>query len=172
LVAAATVAISANSCSSRAKVSGSVTFQNKPLPAGRVTFIGANGKSSDPVSIESGQYEVSNAPVGECKIKVETLYLAQSLGIGQMPGGVGMPGMGPAGTKFAEKGMGKEALEKLNPNPDFAKMKEQAIGLFVEIPPDYADPDKTPLTFTVKSGSNRHDIELVAPPGWQPRLKK
>jgi hypothetical protein len=163
------VAISAIGCSSRARVSGRITFENKPLPAGRVTFVGANGQASDPANIDNGRYEASNAPIGECKIKVETLFLAQM--IGSMPGMPAMPGMGPAGINLADKGMSKEALEKIQPNTDLAKMKEMTEGMFVEIPPEYADPDRTPLVFTVKSGSNQHDIELVALPGWQPRPK-
>ena len=167
-------AISMNSCASRAKVAGSITFDNKPLPAGRITFVGANGQSSDPGMVDNGRYEVTNAPIGECKIKVETMYLAQMMGgIPGMPGGMpGMSGMGPGGMKPAAKGMSEEKMSKMSPNEDLAKMKEMSKGIFVEIPPDYADAEKTPLTFTVKSGGNSHDIELIPLPGWTPGLKK
>jgi len=168
----AIAAISANSCSSRGKVSGTVTFDGKPLPAGRITFIGPNDKASDPGNINDGKYEVVNAPIGECKIRVETMYLAQMMGM--MPG-MGMPGANPA------SGMTNPSMQRMDPekkgqmekaNPDLAKMREMSAGAFVEIPDEYENPEKTPLTFTVKSGSNSKDIELVAPPGWKPRMGK
>src|SRR5262249_34126828 len=129
--------------------------------------------SSDPGTVDNGRYEVANAPIGECKIKVETMYLAQMSGMSGMPGGMpGMPGQGGPGMNPAAKGMSDEKMSKMLPNEDLAKMKEMSKGIFVEIPSDYADATKTPLTFTVKSGSNSYDIELVPLPGWSPGLKK
>jgi hypothetical protein len=147
-------------------VTGSITFNGKPLQAGRVTFIGKNGKASDPGTITEGRYEVLNAPTGECKIKVDTSYLAQMQMFPGMPGNPGMPS--PPNMSNEASRLSPEKQAGMRKNEDMAKVQQKFAEAFVEIPPDYADEEKTPLTFTVKSGSNNFDIELVAPPGWKP----
>jgi hypothetical protein len=167
LAAITILAVAMNGCSGRAKVSGRVTFNGNPLPAGKITFIGANGKASDPVEIADGNYSVFNAPIGECKIKVETQYLMYSAinmpgGMGGGMGGKGMPGMKPGQQRE------KKAKEKEEHMPDLGDsgMKGMLAKLpefLVAIPGDYENPEKTPLTFTVKSGTNIHDVELTGP---------
>ncbi len=55
----------------RAKVTGKVLLQGKPLPGGRVTFLSVNGgfASSDVID-ENGNYQIE-APVGDVKIAVD-----------------------------------------------------------------------------------------------------
>jgi hypothetical protein len=163
-----------SSCSGKAKVSGQITFNGKPLPAGRITFVGANGKASDPVDIINGTYEVLNAPIGECKIKVETAYLLNMMGpmsgISGMPGGgMGMPDMSKFGNKMPEDKKGDMAK---NVTAEMIDMKDKLGEYVVIIPNEYANPEKTTLTFHVKSGTNVHNVELTGPEQQLPKPKK
>jgi len=168
-------ALLASSCSGRAKVTGRVTFNGKPLPAGRITFVSADGKASDPAEISDGAYQVHNAPIGECKIKVETGYLMTMMkampGMGGMPGmgNMGQPDMGKSGTKMPDD---KKGMMTKNVTEDMAGMKDKIADYLVIIPEDYAILEKTPLTFTVKSGSNTYDVPLTGPERTLPQQKK
>jgi hypothetical protein len=53
------------------QVSGTVTYQNKPLPNGTVTFLGPDNKG-DSANIDNGSYTASKVPVGSCKVTVST----------------------------------------------------------------------------------------------------
>jgi hypothetical protein len=56
----------------RASVSGAVTYQGKPLPAGRLTFDSVEGSVATPVSITDGRYSTPRAPIGKCDVTVDT----------------------------------------------------------------------------------------------------
>lgn len=50
----------------------------------------------------------------------------------------------------------KQMMEKMNsPLADPERAKR-----YVPIPPQYGDPDKTKLSYEVKSGKQEHDIDL------------
>jgi len=60
------LAICAAGCSKAARVTGTVTLDEKPLPAGRVTFLCDGGKRpalSSPIK-DGGLYELANPPEG------------------------------------------------------------------------------------------------------------
>jgi hypothetical protein len=161
IFALSAVVLSLCGCSSKAKVSGTVTYNGKPLPAGKITFIGPDNTPSDPANIDNGRYTVSNAPVGECKIKVETSSLMK---MAQNPKAMGGGSPVPAGM---QKKMPAEMQEKMNqekikqPNDQtIAKFMDSFAEMFVPIPDEYENADKTPLRFTVKSGSNTYNPEL------------
>ncbi len=59
-------------------VSGKVTFQNRPLPAGSVTFIHADGTTVSG-SIQDGSYSVSKVPTGACTVLVAALPPPRSM---------------------------------------------------------------------------------------------
>jgi hypothetical protein len=146
----ALLAVTLGGCAKSSKVSGKITYDGKPLGAGKITFIGPDGKGSDPAEIEDGRYEVRNAPIGECTIIIETDYLLQVMGGGPM---------GPPGAKDFEKATdakkkdqdkflsgGKEFL------PEYSKAQEK-VKKYVQLPPKYWDKDKTDLKYTVKRGT-------------------
>ncbi len=54
----------------RAEVTGKISYKGKPLTVGSVNFIGGNIVASG--TIESGQYKVADAPVGDVQISVLT----------------------------------------------------------------------------------------------------
>ncbi len=53
----------------RAKVSGKVTLDSKPLASGTITFDAANGEAPGSLSILDGSYE-GMAPVGKTKVTI------------------------------------------------------------------------------------------------------
>ena len=53
-----------------AVVTGTVTFDNKPLTTGEIHFLGPEGKSRSTVIGTDGTYRVDNAPVGKVKVAV------------------------------------------------------------------------------------------------------
>src|SRR5262249_31093571 len=129
-------------CGTRtATVSGKVDYNGKLLKGGDVTFVSTTGKPSRSTRIkEDGTYTISDVPVGKVKICVDT----QSLN----PGGkIRAPKYKPPPGQTAPGGLGSDNTE------DMAKR-------FMPIPQQYSNPDKTDLTFEVKSGSNEHDIHL------------
>jgi hypothetical protein len=162
-VALAALAVALGGCARTASVSGRVTFNGKPLPMGRITFLGSDGRASDPGTIDEGRYEVTNAPRGECRIKIETQYLVQMTAMmAGMSGRGGRSGAADRGRQqFAEK-MGQFQSE------DRKKLQETVASAYVEIPTKYEDPDKSGLTFTVALSGNVCNLDLVAPPGWKP----
>jgi len=70
-------------------------------------------------------------------------------------------GSGGKGGKGSVGGPPQKMSHPRSPGAD--EPKEQPIkGKYVPIPAQYADPGTSGLTFTVKSGSQTHDIELSA----------
>lgn len=59
-------------------VSGKVTFQGQPVPAGSVTFIHAD-RSTRSGSIHEGSYSVAKIPIGACTILVVSLPSPRSM---------------------------------------------------------------------------------------------
>ncbi|HTU93793.1 MAG TPA: carboxypeptidase-like regulatory domain-containing protein [Gemmataceae bacterium] len=119
-----------------ADVSGKVLFQGQPLPGGKVTFVAVNGGFASTGTIdENGDYQIK-APVGAVEISVTNQTL-------QSRGGP----MAPRRPKKAE-----------------AKKDQPTKGRWVKIPSQYGDPHTSGLSYTVKSGSQTHDIELLANP--------
>ena len=131
-----------------ADVSGKVSFQGKPLPGGRIAFVTVKGGFPSSATInEDGTYKIS-APIGDVQIGVDNGML-RPMGGGKGPGKGGGP---PKGMSHPKPPGANEAKE------------EPVKGRFVNIPSEYADPGRSGLTFTVKPGSQTHDIELSASP--------
>lgn len=129
-----------------ADVSGKVTFQGKALPGGRLAFVAVKGGfPSSAIISEDGTYQIK-APIGDVKIGVENGMLKPQGGGGKM--GKGSRGGGPPKGGSHPKQPGAEPKE------------EPVKGKYVAIPLIYADPATSGLTYTVKSGSQTHDIEL------------
>jgi hypothetical protein len=134
------VPLGASGCGGSGTVSGTVSYAGKPLKGGNVIFVGSEGKRSISGSIqEDGSYTLAKVPPGPVTVCVETESLnpgAKALARHYTP----PPGMqAPAGL---DEG-----------NASTAK-------LYVKIPEKYSKPDQSGLSYTVKSGSQKYDIDL------------
>jgi hypothetical protein len=137
-------------CSSRmgpeGTVSGKVTYQGKPLPGGQVTFLTSKGLMfSGPIDPE-GNYKVK-AVAGEARIAVDNLMLkSKQPSAAELRSQMGIKP--PPGAKVEE-----------------VKSSTPAItGTYVPLPEKYRSAEKSGLSYTVKSGSQSHDIELPGNP--------
>ena len=127
------LALAAVGCGGRGDVSGRVLYKGAPLPAGRVTFVCEGGtKPALTSEIRDGAYTIPGAPVGAVKIGVATFRVNKTR-VPNMPKEASSP---PGG-------------------------EEQSPGAYVAIPPRYADPGTSGLTYTVQRGSQTHDIDLA-----------
>jgi hypothetical protein len=124
----------ATGCGGQAKgtVSGTVTYQGKPLPSGFVTFVVENGSPLHSDIHSDGSYRMDDVPVGPVKIGVQPKSGGDKLQSSPMP----------------------------RNRQDFAKVKAAVTESDTPIPPKYSDPTKSGLTYTVTKGSQQHDIEL------------
>jgi hypothetical protein len=116
-------------------ISGKVTFKDKPLPGGTVTFLGSDKKVRSAPIGNDGTYTVEKVAVGEAKI-----------GVAPPPPPPRLPG----GMKMDPSKMGG-GPEGAAPTSDDKP---------VIIPDKYQTPEKSGLTFTVNSGKQDHNIEL------------
>lgn len=66
--------VSAGGCTTANRVTGKVTYDGRPLPAGRVSFLcdGGNRPLLTAKIDESGDYEIQNPPEGRVRVAVET----------------------------------------------------------------------------------------------------
>jgi hypothetical protein len=132
-------ALCVSGCGSGAKVSGTVKYQGKPITSGFIVFMDAQGKVSQPASIQpDGSYTATDVPLGSVKVTIDN----------PPPPGYG---------------------QKLPPsdNPE-EKAAQAAAATYVPIPIKYKDPQKSGKTFEVKPGRNTCDLELEGPLDWFP----
>jgi hypothetical protein len=134
-------------CSAKGTVSGKVQYRSQPLPGGSVIFVPDQGAPLSTLIQEDGRYMIQNVPPGNVKIAVETDSASSFADV--IPKMQRVP-------KGALMGPPREAFPKGaadGPSP-------QTKGKRVPIPQQYGDPDKSGLTYTVKSGKQEHNIEL------------
>jgi len=132
------MALGLSGCSSTGTVSGKVSYKGNPVKGGSITFVSPQGKASASTSInEDGTYTIPSIPAGDVKVCVDTSMLN--------PAGKTAPKYSPPGGQNSPYGPGDAS--------DGAKR-------YVAIPTEYADPDKTNLTCTVRGGRQTFDIEL------------
>jgi hypothetical protein len=137
----------------KAKVSGHVLYNGKPLPGGSVFFRPADPKQNS-VSAdldEQGQYEAV-LPVGEVQVSVDNRELEP-----RDAGASGIPANLPPEVrkKLASAKPSAEAPAAKN-NDAPAKSR----GKYIRIPTKYYDVETSGLQFKVGSGDQQHDIEL------------
>ena len=129
----------------RAVVKGKVTIGEKHLTAGTVAFFADGNRSGSGRIDEEGNYTISDAPIGDCKVTVS------------------VPKMGMAGMMGAKKDMAGSPTKMQDPNDPEKNMTAPAIDpkKIVPIPDKYADAATSGLTFKVEKGDNTFDIKLT-----------
>jgi hypothetical protein len=101
----------------RAVVSGTVSFDGKPLPGGVIRFLSADGQVSTSAMIyEGGRYKTDRAPIGEMIVTIDT----QSLQYGNMAAYVPIPA---AYNHPSTSGLTANLQPGENENVDFALEK-------------------------------------------------
>jgi hypothetical protein len=130
--------------SAKAKVKGRVKFFDKYLNAGTVAFLSKNGQIGSANLDSDGNYEMSDAPVGDVKITVKV----------PIPplGPVGKAAKAPPGVPPMRPPGGDGGIASTPPSIDPRKI--------VQIPGKYGDADKSGLTYTVEKGEQTHNITL------------
>lgn len=133
LVALAGVLMAVGCGGSTVTLSGNVTVGGQPLESGTVIASVAGGQVIYGVA-KDGKYEVHDVPAGQVKLAVTDVSGAgASTAVGQS---------GRAGPPPGKAGVA---------NPAASKSK---------IPPEYRDPDKTPITHDTNSGRTK---DIVIP---------
>lgn len=143
-------------------VSGTVTYQGKPLTGGSITFLPKEGLAVNGTIDKDGTYSVAKVPAGEVKISIDTF--ASRTGANRPAGGGPPVAGGPPGGGGPPKDRGgppKDVLPKdVDPKSFDPAAIEREREKHVKIPEKYLDPNKSGLTFTVVKGKNTHDIAL------------
>jgi hypothetical protein len=143
------VAFTAGCGPGRGKVSGRALYKNRALPGGFVTFRPADPRENPitvPISPE-GQYEAT-LPTGQVRISVDNRELepVKSMPPPTLPPEIKLPPRPPA--------------PEAKPGPEKGTASQKPPGTYVPIPDKYYSTDTSGLSYTVKSGSQSHDIVL------------
>lgn len=122
-----------------ASVSGLVRYQGKPVTGGAIRLWSENkesgGVSAAGVINGDGTYEVFNAPIGRCKVVVNTETVKHD----------------------------RSALMQRIPEKDRAQVsaaQKVSPKKYMPIDPKYTDLKTTPTEITVENGRQTHDIDL------------
>lgn len=149
-------------------ISGKVTYQNKPLKGGSITFVSNEGRKSVPATIGlDGTYKIDSIAAGTYKVCVDTSNLKPPTGGGPSgyKGGSGGKGFVPGGGNKPPPGKGGPPPDAVVPegykpsSPADGALAENAKR-YMKIPDSYKDADKTDLSYTIAGGSQTFDIEL------------
>jgi hypothetical protein len=143
-----------------ASVTGIVTYKGKPLTSGSVTFfcdqdntvvnakIDSDGSYKTPATVPPGRARIAVVSAPEVNMPIGMSMRAEDMG-------------GPSGEKYTgNPALKKTAKPASTASTAAAAKKKPPEPKYVKIPETYADPDKSGLTYTVKSGKNVHDIEM------------
>lgn len=130
----------------RGVVKGKVTTGKKPLTTGTVMFYGKNGITASAHIDTQGNYEMNDAPLGECMVTVtvEALPPNSSVQARLKGGGPKMPG------------------EMKNPEAESPALPS-APSVPKEVVPinsKYSKTETSGLTFTVEKGEQTFNIDL------------
>jgi len=144
--------------SSKATVSGKVTYNDQPVTGGYVRFYLVGTQESFSATIlEDGTYTTSEPPAGEMTVVVDTEAINPD------------PPNKPKGVTYNQPGQKDQAsandqnamldmMKKMGRAPEDAGAKK---GKYMPIPKKYASKTDTPLKTTLKVGKQVFDIPLT-----------
>lgn len=131
-------------CGSSGTITGKVTYQDKAVPGGTVTFLDEKGHPFRGDIQPDGSYTITKVPKGKVKVTVETASVRPAQA--NMPRGMKMP-RPPQDAPMGD-------------NPGAAMYKEADASRYVKIPEDYANADKSGLELQVTGGQQEYNIPL------------
>jgi len=132
--------LSSTGCGAKVgNVKGKITYKDKPLPQGQITFWAADGTAIQGL-IRNGMYEVKKVPVGEAKVAIHSMDDAKIVAMAK---------------ELSKKSRGKEGEEQMKnetrPNVQVPKSL---------IPDKYTDQKSSGLSTTINGGENEYNIDL------------
>jgi hypothetical protein len=128
------VALAAAGCAGKGDVSGSVTYQGKPLVYGTVLLVDHEGNIHQPGIQEDGSYSVKGVSPGEALVAVNSPNPAAPV--------ITLPG-------------GEQPSD-----PEDERRRAALRQKWFPIPEHYGDPNRSELKLEVKPGPNLHDLKL------------
>lgn len=150
-------------CGGKGKVSGTVTLDGQPLPAGTITFVPSTGPGAAG-KIEDGNYSVTGVPVGKVAVTVETDTVKKEMDALAVASQGGQRTAGGRITpdklaKMPENAKAQFEAQQKNAAEAPRKLRELQAK-YRTIPQKYAKADSSGLTLEVKSGANPFDVPL------------
>jgi hypothetical protein len=145
---------------STAEVSGTVTLSGKPLPAGWIAFHGKDARGVVRVTVDEGKYRARNVPTGEnvrITIDVEGVRaLAEDLREQLLRAGR------RAELLKTAKVDDPKLSDRIKDLKARLKVMEDAQRRLrgIKVDAQYAAPETTPISITVREGKQTHDVEL------------
>ena len=132
--------LSSTGCGAKVgNVKGKITYEDKPLPQGQITFWAADGTAIQGMT-RNGMYEVKKVPVGEAKVAIQSMDDAKIVAMAK---------------ELSKKSRGKEGEEQMKnetrPNVQVPKSL---------IPDKYTDQKSSGLSTTINGGENEYNIDL------------
>lgn len=143
-----------------ARVHGYIKYKGQTVKAGTVKFHSKDAGVYSGGIREDGTYEISDLPMGDMVVSIETESANPNMKSPTYVGARG-PGMkaGGAGKGKGEAAQGEmmKAFGQMAPPPDAQAKKEN----YVKIPPQYSDPNKSGLRVTLVAGRQEKNFDLA-----------
>jgi hypothetical protein len=131
---------------SRGVVRGKVTVGKKALTTGTVMFYGKSGITASATIDPDGNYEMNDAPVGECRVTVSvpTLPTDPMVRARLKSGGMKLP-EGP-----------KDPTKSSPDLPSAPRVPKEVVPIDIK----FSNPETSGLSFTVQKGEQTFNIDL------------
>ncbi len=138
--------VAAVGCGAKGTITGTVTYKGTPIPTGTIMFVPDNGSPSVTTAITDGKYTAEKVAAGPAKIGITSTFVDPH-SISPMQ-------------KMMQKGKGGPPPEAPEAARKAFEAGAQASKKGIKIPDEFANPDTSKETYTVKGGSQVHDIDL------------
>lgn len=120
----------------RGRIHGIVKFQGKPLSKASLIFLAKDNRTYLADIKPDGSYEVDGVALGPVKVSIQQFQ--------------------PRPVPKSEKAAPKEEIEK----KDSGRRDEEPKAVGPTLPAQYADPDKSGLTFELKQADQEWSVDL------------
>ena len=147
--------------SGKGTVTGKVTLDGKPLPAGKISFVGASGKAAT-ADISDGQYTATNVPTGDVKVTVQTSPIKQEADRLLASGRYSSAGRSRVPASKLPANVREHVQEEAARNAEMLKKGKELLARYRPVPDKYGKPDSSGLHVSVTRGENSFDVPLTS----------